>query len=616
MTCTMLFEMVLCCFCMKFLCAVATTLLFLVNGVFATDVSPVTSYSVGFDKRSLYLVKNAISAAKKCDWVMAQYYVRKTLDDDLYSFISWFQSNHVSIRDNKIHKPVVTGDLYSYMFSNCHNVFLSFQSSEDKGLVKSELVKKNELNRKENNEVINILLKNSKISDSQISRIIKIAQFDFNVANQFLIWAERGSHFNYAIELLRVLPNDIKYKKKIIDHKMRLIREVLYSKKDDLYNVIYELSIDHKYDSGVLFAEYEWLSGWIAISFLKNKDLAIKHFTKLLYFVKTPVSIARASYWLGRVYEIYGDTSLSKKWYKISSHYGKTFHGQVAAYKLQSEDKLKIDIGKLYNGKNIKNCNISTRKKKELDLYLKYVYVMALLNETKIASFWIDKLLSSYEGVEYSMQYLVNIAKATGMPYIAIYAFKYIEKVYGIVEAEHSFPILYIDYVNTIDPKNSIFIPVCYGIMRQESEFNMLAVSNAGAVGLMQIMPFIAKEMIKKLGLKAEHVNLYNPKHSIVLGGALLSQLMKKYHNSVVLSVAAYNAGDVAVDRWIKKIGDIRDIDNIDDCIEWVENIPYKETRQYVFRVIENARVYEKLIKKLNNENTERSIHDFIVVKK
>ena len=137
------------------------------------------------------------------------------------------------------------------------------------------------------------------------------------------------------------------------------------------------------------------------------------------------------------------------------------------------------------------------------------------------------------------------------------------------------------------------------GLIRQESVFNHKAISSAGAMGLMQIMPHVAKETAKNIKTHYHKNNLINDPHfNTKLGISHLEKLLKEYDESYVLTIAAYNAGGKAVNGWIENNGDPRSFKNYEDVIDWMEKITFHETRNYVQRVLEGKNIYNILLKK------------------
>ncbi len=137
---------------------------------------------------------------------------------------------------------------------------------------------------------------------------------------------------------------------------------------------------------------------------------------------------------------------------------------------------------------------------------------------------------------------------------------------------------------------------LAYAIARQESEFNVSAVSRVGALGLLQLMPSTAEQLAKKAGMAFSQTKLTTDAgYNATLGAAFLGQQLDRYNGSYVLTFAGYNAGPRRADQWIKRYGDPRGKD-IDTVVDWIERIPYAETRSYIQRVMENYEVYKMRI--------------------
>ena len=132
---------------------------------------------------------------------------------------------------------------------------------------------------------------------------------------------------------------------------------------------------------------------------------------------------------------------------------------------------------------------------------------------------------------------------------------------------------------------------VVYAIARQESAFNPEAISRAGARGLLQLMPDTARHVAKSIGLPYSKARLTSdPAYNATLGAAHLGDLVDNFGGSYVMTFAAYNAGASRVAQWVKQHGDPRDPKV--DVVDWIELIPFTETRNYVQRIMENLQVY------------------------
>jgi soluble lytic murein transglycosylase len=132
---------------------------------------------------------------------------------------------------------------------------------------------------------------------------------------------------------------------------------------------------------------------------------------------------------------------------------------------------------------------------------------------------------------------------------------------------------------------------ILHAVVRQESAFDTEAVSHAGARGLMQLMPQTALRVARRLNISYSQNRLtHDPTYNLRLGQAYLADMLYDYDGSLILALAAYNAGPVRVERWLQRYGDPGP--SIYDAIDWTESIPFAETRNYVQRVLENLTVY------------------------
>ena len=135
-----------------------------------------------------------------------------------------------------------------------------------------------------------------------------------------------------------------------------------------------------------------------------------------------------------------------------------------------------------------------------------------------------------------------------------------------------------------------------HAIIRQESSFDPKALSSAGAMGLMQLVVGTAKEMAGKIGIKFKKEDLHHrPEINVCLGHHYFQRLLKKYGGSKEITLAAYNAGPGNLARWLTSVGDPRH-KNV-DLIDWIERLPFGETRDYIHRVMENHTIYQELLK-------------------
>ena len=359
-----------------------------------------------------------------------------------------------------------------------------------------------------------------------------------------------------------------------------IARALLYKKK---YETAYKITSKHSIESGPEYAEAEWMSGWIALSFLKDSLLAEEHFKRFYENVGYPISLARGAYWLGRTYEKMGNRELSEKWYKEGAKYLTTYYGQLSHLKVYPNQKFA-----LYNPMQV-DIKISE------DFYRKkLVAIVHLLDDLKKEKY-----------AKYILRFLANENINEGSEILAaklatdISRFDFAIQISKIASYEKRFHHKY-NYPIIGVPKNvkgrkipdSAFI---LSIIRQESEFDTSANSSAGAKGLMQLMTYTARIVAKQAKIPYSKKKLTkNPKYNINLGSFYLAGLLLEYDGSYPFSIAAYNAGPKRVKYW-NKINKNPQKGNI-DYVDWIELIKFKETRNYVQRVLENFNVYRFIL--------------------
>jgi soluble lytic murein transglycosylase len=348
-----------------------------------------------------------------------------------------------------------------------------------------------------------------------------------------------------------------------------IARRLLEDKK---YQAAYATIKDHGLTTGENFATAEWLCGWLCLRFLKDPKQAKEHFDRLAENVITPISLARAYYWLGRACQALGETDQAQSWWTKAKKYKTTYYGQLACKEL---------TGKIPAAKPVALTVASDvrRSLESHDLY-KYMRLLYDIGEPATAEAFAltlgEQLQSSKE-----QALLTEIVREKLGKHQALKLYK------KIMKAEH--PLIPAAYPRVSIPNHTANPAFAHAIIRQESRFQPDVVSSAGATGLMQLMPATAILTAKRHKLQKR--DLTDPHHNVQLGTHHLNDLMDKYGDSLILAAAAYNAGAAAVDEWIEKFGDPRS--SSVNTIDWVELIPYAETRNYVQRVMENYHCYK-----------------------
>jgi soluble lytic murein transglycosylase len=361
-----------------------------------------------------------------------------------------------------------------------------------------------------------------------------------------------------------------------------LIRDALDAKQ---YTKAYRLAASHEHDQGAAFAEGEWLAGWIAYRFLKDPAKAYPHFKSLHDGVSTPISRSRGAYWSGRVAEALKHPDEAKEWYGKAAIHPATFYGQLAAEK----------IGKSLSDTIPKTDPAPTAEEKKAlaaDPMTTVARQLAELGRNDELMSFILALNAKYPG-EGARATIAAIALDAGHLGVGVYMSRR-ASLDGTLLAEGGYPLppglteRVVDHAN----RQGLNPAAVLGLARQESNFDPEAKSQVGALGLMQLMPATARKVSSQEGLPFNEASLTrDPAYNVRLGSRYFGDLMKRFNGSLVLSAAGYNAGPGRPVQWMNRNGDPRRM-SLEDAIDWIEKIPFQETRNYVQRVIEGMLVY------------------------
>ncbi len=353
--------------------------------------------------------------------------------------------------------------------------------------------------------------------------------------------------------------------------------------KDGEYKLAYNLVSNSQLSSGSEFADAEFLSGWIALRFMKNEKLARGHFEKLAAGVATPISRARAQYWLGRTEEALGNTAEAADHYHRAAQDAATFYGQLALARIEEHPVLHINESTPDTG--------AIRAAFAADDRSRAMRVLAEMGEDDLLrSFATRIMLETPDGPHIKL--LADLMLELGNRALAVRAAKQASYNDAYLMM-HLFPVIDVPKVEGLS--NPPELALVHALARQESEFDPGAVSSAGALGLMQMMPGSARATASAHGLRYSLSDLTaDPKYNMQLGQAHIADFLAEWGGSYVLAIASYNAGDNNVRKWIATNGDPRTASV--DPVDWIELIPFGETRNYVMRVLENTGVYRNRI--------------------
>jgi soluble lytic murein transglycosylase len=343
---------------------------------------------------------------------------------------------------------------------------------------------------------------------------------------------------------------------------------------DDLAKA-YEIACRHGLTQGIGFVEAQWLSGWYALRALGKPKEAMAHFHGLYASATSPISRARGAYWAAQAAHASGDQVLATQWLQRAKAHGTAFYGQRAAEELGEQGPLLPERMSI------------TDTQRRVFLRSELARATALLHRLEfddLVESFIKHMARTAETAD-QLRLIADLANRLGRLDLTLVTAK-IARRKGHILQDELYPVL------DLGPKQAGIEPaLVFAVIRQESAFDPGAISRAGARGLMQLMPATAKTVARRIGERYVRDWLTDdPDYNVKLGRAYLRSLVKRFRGSYILALAAYNAGPHRVDRWLREYGDPRG-DEI-SLIDWIEHIPFSETRNYVQRVLEGLIVY------------------------
>jgi len=418
-------------------------------------------------------------------------------------------------------------------------------------------------------------------ADNLISQIPQSLKEDPGLIYDRIKWRRKKARFDDALTLMNQSASDSLMRNQYLAKERLSVGRDKISDKE--YKVAYDILKDHRLNEGADYAEIEWHLGWIALSFTNQTDVALNHFLKMNAAVTYPISKARAAYWIGRTYKKLGQASQANSWFRTGSQYGTTFYGQLSHIEL-NEKRFSIN-------NNFKFNEDKYEEFKKNNPQAKSVVVLKELNRTRYTKDILRHLGDpeqnrTFEEISMAgvlaqeierLDFAIQIAKNASYKNL-----NFLEISYPKIEVPKQ-----------VKSQKILDSSVILALIRQESEFDTSANSKVGAKGLMQIMPATAKLLSKVTNVDFSREKLTKDKdYNLALGSYYISDLDDDF-GSHYLAFAAYNAGPHRVEKWIKTYGDPRRKQI--DAIDFIELIPFHETRNYVQRVSENINVYEYL---------------------
>jgi len=428
-----------------------------------------------------------------------------------------------------------------------------------------------------------LLMSRSYGVDNAIAKVPAKFINDIGLQYDRLKWRRRRGRLEPSLEILFKIPNNptkLVYPEIWWKERAILSRSLIYKKK---YALAYKVSSNHSMSEGPEYSEAEWLSGWIALTFLNDPNMAIQHFKNFYNNVGYPISLSRGAFWLAKTYKSLNNKDKSNEWFNEAAKYLNTYYGQLAFVEVNPNQSFSLNDQPKISEKS--------KKKFNKNFLIKTVKLLKELDKTKYAKDFLKHL--AITNIEEGSEILAgNLAIEIGRYDYAIQIAKqasYEKRFYNKI----NYPI--IDVPKVVNNKTMPNSELVLAIIRQESEFDQKANSYVGAKGMMQLMTYTAKLVSKQAKLSYSKSKLTSdPYYNIKLGSYYLAGLLEEYEGSFPFALAAYNAGPKRVKYW-KKINGNPQKGKI-SYIDWIELIKFKETRNYVQRVLENVNVYKYML--------------------
>lgn len=346
----------------------------------------------------------------------------------------------------------------------------------------------------------------------------------------------------------------------------------------------YGIAANNFLSEGSEYADLEWLAGYIALRKLNNPEKAVYHFLRFDGAVESPISKGRAGYWLGRAYQALGNDAQAQVAFDAGARFQTSFYGLLAAE--AAGQHFDVNLSKPAADAPWREAGFT-----QSSVYEAGILLLAS-GELDLAERFFTHLSESLSQAEATQ--LGDMAIEMERPHLAVMIGKR-KATQGVVIAGPYY---------ALHPVHRMKLPMApemvLAIARRESEFDPVVISGVGARGLMQIMPATAQQVARALGRGDAHSTarlLSDWRYNAELGAAYLATLAGRFDGNVVMMSAGYNAGPGRPAQWMEKFGDPRNRTSPNfDMIDWIEHIPFDETRNYVMRVTESLPIYRALL--------------------
>jgi soluble lytic murein transglycosylase len=415
--------------------------------------------------------------------------------------------------------------------------------------------------------------------DAALAALPRDVRKDAGILFDRLRWRRKYGSAAGVREILLMPPDELRRPELWWREQDKAIRSALAERS---FMLAYRLASAGRQTTGVPFAEAEWLAGWLALQFTGQPKAARRHFDRLWPAVSTPISRGRAGYWSGRAAAAAGDSEAAADWYDRAAGMPNSFYGQLAAAEVGVDPSRRLP--QVRSPSPAAQNALRRRTPAELGS------LFCGQGQPRYAHPFFRHL--GYEAADDpdELAAVVELAQSCGRAELVLAATRGAAG-NGAHLVQESFPLPRITGFRG-GQDGVADAALLLAVSRQESLFDPVARSPAGALGLMQLMPGTAQSVARELGEPFSRARLVrDPNYNLRLGAHYLGQQLTQFGNEPVLALAAYNAGPSRVREWLELNGDPRGGDRY-GVIDWIELIPFAETRNYVQRVLEGRGMY------------------------
>jgi soluble lytic murein transglycosylase len=416
------------------------------------------------------------------------------------------------------------------------------------------------------------LYANAANSGTLVAQVPQGLRDDPGLVFDIVHWDRRNDQYDAAAQLLLAHPDNPVRPANWAGEREIVARRLLSGGNADLADRVIQ---QNTLSDSPAYSEAEFLSGYIALRFQKNPQLAFEHFSRVLARSTTPWGKSRAAYWSGRAATAEGKPDLATKWYAAGAENMATFYGQLAAHQLGNDAPPHPLPEPRPTESQVADFNA-------LPLVQAANLFAAASDRDHLKTFLMQQADLSKQPVEFAM--VAAYAERLGRVDVAIAVAKRSIDA-GMPLMIHGYPVTALPNGGNVEPA------LMLAVVRTESAFDQYAMSGVGALGLMQLMPGTAKLISKQLQVPyaVDRLTADGP-YNLTLGRAYLEKLLDDFGGSYPLAIASYNAGPGRVREWLQDYGDPRGKQI--EMVDWIEAIPFTETRLYVQRVLESVQIY------------------------